>query len=187
MTIPQEILKIHCQGSYNLLLGSHQVIPAITWLWKSCSQLKHKIFFWLLIMNRLNTREMLLRKSFFIEDYTCPVCNTFTLESRDHLFFHCRFAQHCWQYICPQWTPVDSHIQGQIHNIRQKLNLPFAMDIIIHVSWAIWNTRNDFIFNNVKPSLYACRQRLKQELKLLTYRATRKSLAALPQWVESFR
>jgi hypothetical protein len=39
-----------------------QNMHAITWLWKSCCHDKHKVFFWLLIHNRLNTRALLQMK-----------------------------------------------------------------------------------------------------------------------------
>jgi hypothetical protein len=36
--------------------------PIFKWMWKSCVKGKHKFFFWLLLMDRLNTRELLKRK-----------------------------------------------------------------------------------------------------------------------------
>lgn len=57
--------------AYLQIIEEHPTIPAMKWLWKACSQLKHKILFWLLIKNRLNTRALLHRKNFFLEDYTC--------------------------------------------------------------------------------------------------------------------
>lgn len=72
--------------AYRMLMGDSAPIPAISWLWKACNQLKHKIFFWLLLNNRLNTRAFLQRKHFFIEDYSCVMCDQFILETRDHLF-----------------------------------------------------------------------------------------------------
>lgn len=67
------------------------------------------------------------------------------------------------------------------------LNLPFAMDIIILISWAIWTTRNDFIFKHIPPNLYNCRRRFKEEVKWFTYTAKRKELTGLMDWVQVFR
>lgn len=75
--------------AYQLLIGTHNNIPAMSWVWKTCCRSKHKVFFWLLLNNRLNTRELLQRRNFHIEDYTCTICGVQTLETRDHLFFHC--------------------------------------------------------------------------------------------------
>lgn len=43
---------------------------------------------WLLLNDRLKTWQLLQRKNFFIQDYTCVMCDQFFVESRDHLFFH---------------------------------------------------------------------------------------------------
>ena len=36
--------------------------PLLMWIWKSCCTLKTKVFAWLVIMDRLNTKDMLLRR-----------------------------------------------------------------------------------------------------------------------------
>jgi hypothetical protein len=41
---------------YKTLMQQDVVIHAISWLWKSCCQDKHRVFFWLLLHNKLNTR-----------------------------------------------------------------------------------------------------------------------------------
>jgi hypothetical protein len=75
-------------SAYRSLTKHDPVIPAIKWLWKSCCQDKHRVFFWLLIHNRLNTRALLQRKNFYMTDYTCIMCNQAVTETRDHLFFY---------------------------------------------------------------------------------------------------
>jgi hypothetical protein len=100
-------------AAYKLLMGQRIFCPALKWLWKTCSQSKHKVFFWLVIQDRLNSRELLLRKNFFLADYSCSMCASSHLESRNHLFFSCPFAVMCWQYICPNWSPPsDGSHQG---------------------------------------------------------------------------
>jgi hypothetical protein len=39
--------------------------PAIKKLWKTCYHSKHKVFFWLLLQDRLNTRQLLQRKKIY--------------------------------------------------------------------------------------------------------------------------
>lgn len=170
-----------------MLMPDYEVLPVIKWLWKTCCQLKHKIFCWLLTNNRLNSRAMLQRKIFFIEDYTCVICSMSVFETRDHLFFHCPFAQMCWSYICPNWSPTHSGIQDEIAHIKQNLHVPFAMETIILVCWVIWTTRNDYIFEHRLPSLYVCRKKFKEEMCWLIHRARRKDYQDLEAWVGSFR
>jgi hypothetical protein len=45
--------------AYMHLTGSPQVHPVFRWLWKTCCQNKRKIFFWLLLKDRLSTRQLL--------------------------------------------------------------------------------------------------------------------------------
>jgi hypothetical protein len=47
--------------AYMHLLGSSTMHPTLKWIWKTKCQTKHKVFFWLLLQDRLNTRGMLRR------------------------------------------------------------------------------------------------------------------------------
>ena len=47
---------------YAQLLGTRQDSPVYSWLWKSSCQPKRKVFCWLLLKDRLCTRELLKRK-----------------------------------------------------------------------------------------------------------------------------
>jgi hypothetical protein len=177
--------------AYKALMGTHIVNPAIKWLWKTCCQYKHKVFFWLLLNDRLNSRELLHRKGFFLPDYSCALCNSSGMESRNHLFFQCPFAKLCWQYLCPSWsapTTTSSTVQVQdfIISLKQAISQPFALDLIILVCWVLWISRNDFIFKGVPPSIYRSRKLFKRELQLLLHKATRKSYCGLKSWVQNF-
>jgi hypothetical protein len=36
--------------------------------------MKHKIFFWLLLNDRINTKDLLQRKNYNLDSYTCDMC-----------------------------------------------------------------------------------------------------------------
>lgn len=74
--------------------------------------------------------------------------------------------------------PLYPNIQDEIAHLKQLLNLPFSMEVIILISWAIWTTRNDLIFQSILASLYTCRCKFKVEMKWITYRVKRKRI----QW-----
>lgn len=42
--------------AYLRLMGTRQISPAYTWLWNSYCQPKQKVFFWLVLKDRLSTR-----------------------------------------------------------------------------------------------------------------------------------
>ena len=147
---------------------------------------KNKVFGWLLLVDRLNTREMLQRKTFLLPEYTCVMCNMAVLETRDHLFFHCPFAQTCWRFLAPFAVLTNRHGLECLQILKSRIRQPFFMEIILMGLWAIWKTRNAFIFQQMHPNLYRCRAIFKEEMKLLKYRATRKAYADFAAWVDSF-
>jgi hypothetical protein len=61
-----------------------------------------------LIPNRLNTKELLQRKCFFMPTKRCKLCETTGLETRTRLFFECSFAVMCWKYLCPDRSVPNS-------------------------------------------------------------------------------
>jgi hypothetical protein len=60
--------------AYKVLVGNHGVHPIFKWLWKPKCQMKHKIFFWLLLNDRINTKDLLQRKNYNLDSYTCDMC-----------------------------------------------------------------------------------------------------------------
>ena len=48
--------------AYKALMGHQTIEPTFKWTWKSFCQPKYKVFFWLLLHDRLNTRNILRRK-----------------------------------------------------------------------------------------------------------------------------
>jgi len=81
--------------AYRALMGHHQVHNAFRWLWECLCQPKHKVFFWLLIQDRLSTRNILKRKNMHLESYNCVLCLQNTEETCQHLFLQSPFAKQC--------------------------------------------------------------------------------------------
>ena len=82
--------------AYRHLTGHRMIHDAFSWLWKSACQNKHKVFFWLLLKDRLSSRDILRRRSMVLPDYNCVFCINPPAETTEHLFLHCTFAQSCW-------------------------------------------------------------------------------------------
>jgi hypothetical protein len=62
------------EKAYMHLIGSNVVHLAFRWLWSATCQQKHKVFFWLLLQDRRNTRGLLKRKHMQLESYSCGLC-----------------------------------------------------------------------------------------------------------------
>lgn len=60
---------------YNHLMGENEGHPIFKLIWNSSSRLKHKIFFWLVVHCRINTRSLLRRKGMHLDSPFCPNCN----------------------------------------------------------------------------------------------------------------
>ena len=74
----------------------HAHMPAdepCKWIWESRSIMKIKVFAWLMLNDRLNTRDLLTRKNFYIESSICVLCDDEPNEYMKHLFFSCDFSQ----------------------------------------------------------------------------------------------
>jgi len=67
--------------AYSHMSGVRQVHLVYSWIWKSSCQPKPKVFFWLLLKDRLNTRELLKRKNMALEDYNCVLYHHAPVES----------------------------------------------------------------------------------------------------------
>ena len=74
-----------------------------------------------------------------------------TEETQFHLFLDCPFAQRCWEILNLQIIHVDP--PQIIDSFSNQLGIPFALDVIIIMSWCIWMARNDQIFKNIATSI----------------------------------
>ena len=106
--------------SYRVIIGVKQVPPHFAWIWKSSCQPKHKMFFWMLLHDILNTRNLLRRKSMVLEEYTCAVMNFQQEETLHHLFWGCQFSRRCWNFICPQRSPNLSVLEA-FQDLKEKI------------------------------------------------------------------
>lgn len=70
-------------------MGQQPVPTYYKWLWSSTCQRRHKIFFWLLLKDRLNTRNLLRRKNCPLDYFSCTLCDHQTEEAAQHLFWNC--------------------------------------------------------------------------------------------------
>ena len=84
---------------YKELIIHQNVHPVFKWLWKSKCQPKHKVFGWLLLKDRLSTRNLLRRRNMALDNHNCVLCQLNVEETTLHLFLDCTFAQECWHWI----------------------------------------------------------------------------------------
>lgn len=132
------------------MIGIKTVPPHFQCIWNSSCQPKHKVFFWLVLHDRVNTRNLLRRKTFYLESYNCALRNCQLEETTFHLFWECPFAVRCWDFICPNRDNPMGMLET-LQDMKSKLNVPFSMEILILATWAVWITRNNLIFQQIQP------------------------------------
>jgi hypothetical protein len=138
--------------AYNHLRGSIEAAPIFSWIWKSSCQLKHKVFFWLLVQDRVSTTNVLRRKHMYLPSYDCILCNENHEETIDHLFLECIFSRDCWALIGLMIVNSPFLIH-RIESLKLQIAKKFFMEIIIIMCWTIWTVRNDAIFRGVPPTV----------------------------------
>jgi hypothetical protein len=146
--------------------------------------MKHKVFFLPPAQGSIKHQRLAKKEkhvSGLIPSYACELCILQTPETAVHLFLRCNFAKACWDSIGV--TAVTTrHMPQTFRAIKDTLVVPFFMEIIILMIWSLWRTRNDWIFNNIDPSVAECRRKLKAELSLLLLRARQDHIPALDAW-----
>ena len=112
---------------------------------------KIKFFAWLLLNDRLNTRNLLRRCNKYLDEgYNCVVCHENVEEIGSHLFFDCSAAISRWFSIGIIWD--DSlDINRKIENKKAEFGSLFFIEIFMEATWCIWKERNSLIFDGKIP------------------------------------
>ena len=130
--------------------------------------MKHKVFAWILFIDRLNTRDMLLRRKCPINDVKCVVCQQ-QRETRDHLFFACSFSSICWSVLGVTWD-LSLDLSERLAVANKNWGRPFYLEIAILGAWNIWKLRNRKHFDGVDICLQSWITQLKEDLIMLSCR-----------------
>lgn len=158
--------KFTVQSIYNKLL--HHCLPTVSqtstpqyaWIWKIPVTSKIKTFLWLIIHNRLPTRQYLHHIGILLDD-RCKICNS-AQESINHIFLNCPNVHSMWAQL--GLTDVVNHInrlsqpsEWLMPLMKAKTNaMPYRINnqiVLSYTLWHIWLTRNDNNFNHTQHEL----------------------------------
>jgi len=154
-------------------------------MWKSKCIPRVKFFTWLLLVDRLNTTSMLVRRNFHVQpNVFCVMCNFATQEDFDQLFFTCPFASTCWNKLGIQWPNLPD-VCERLLIARQTHLFPFFMEIFIIASWKLWNLINAKNFDNARPSVHQWLQNFKQQVHLQLLRVREIDRPPIVQWIDT--
>ena len=165
-------------------LGCPEKAPKpFQWIWKSGCLPKQKFFFWLLLLERLNARDLLTRKSFYIESTVCVLCDDEPNEYMKHLFFSCDFSQNFWLSIGFQWN-TDLSCNDMLIEARNRTQIQPFKECLIAGCWTIWKHRNSIIFYNKERDLSYCISCFKEHFGTIMKRVKPSLKEGMQSWLD---
>ena len=170
---------------YHSVYQNLQASPIYRLLWKSKCTPRIKFFAWLMLVDRLNTKSMLVRRHFNVQPNAfCVMCTSATQEDADHLFFSCSFATACWNKLGINWSNTLG-ICDRLLTARQSHALPFFLEIFFIASWELWNLRNAKKFDSASPTLQQWLHNFKHQAHLQLLRVREIDRPTIAQWIDS--
>lgn len=137
---------------YSYVFKGIEAHPMFKAIWKFRCTPRIKFFAWLVLVDRLNTKDMLQKRHLNIQGTnTCVMCNLGVNETIQHLFFECPFAQDCWLRLGIHWDMTVA-IRDRIACARSSHNIPCIMEIILIAALELWKIRNDKVFQRKDPA-----------------------------------
>jgi hypothetical protein len=108
-----------------------------------------------MMQNRINKKERMVHKNFFVQNDKCVLCDEQVIEDKGHLFFECDFSRYLWWKLNHEWNN-DLNFLDMMMDRKQRKNLQYFNESVILGSWSLWNHRNNIIFDNEERSLDTC-------------------------------
>ncbi|KAL4565096.1 hypothetical protein LXL04_029180 [Taraxacum kok-saghyz] len=115
---------------------------------------KVNCFAWRIMLNRIPTKDNLLKRGVNVGSILCTVCEQ-SHEEVDHLLFACKFAKEIWAWLI-RWSgfglPMPANF-GDLCNYgetmkTEKWKRKLFWALTYGAMWSIWGARNDLVFKN---------------------------------------
>lgn len=148
--------RFSCKSFFKVLILSNNFdlsFPAIR-IWKSQVPPRVKAFVWSLVLNHINTMDLLQRRrsNMTLSPNWCILCKKAS-ESSKHIFIHCGFTESIWNYFFSTmkrshvWPEEAKDFLCQWYGGGQGKWTKIYWECLLHgVLWGIWKERNRWIF-----------------------------------------
>lgn len=154
-------------SGYQWLRSNQLEVQWSKWVWNKLNVPKHSFLCWIIMWQRLNTRDR-LRKIGLQVPPDCPLCAKYP-ETAEHIFLHCEYAEKCRQGLV-QCLSVNPPV-ADLDQFSQWLHKPtagvFRCQVIQCVFSALlyhlWWQRNQAIWQNCLASHDAVVKRVKAD------------------------
>lgn len=161
--------------------------PLAVAVWTKLAVPKHSFVMWLMVQDRLLTRDKLERWNLAISNVGCPLCEAAS-ESHTHLFFCCEYSRMIMTRICDwvgirrmpyqrgRWLHWIRHLSGG-KSLKHCVWLAAIQAGIYH----IWRSRNKRIHGEPLIATELVLLRVKQEVRARLLMAQREKLSNADQ------
>lgn len=120
-------------------------------LWKLLAPSNCLAFGWRVLLNRVQTKDNLIRRHVQLSDCLCPLCSSHE-ETVMHLLFFCQHAWLVWSHVF-KWLGINfvqpssckEHFV-QFGGLLVGIKKVGFMSIWVSVIWHIWQSRNEAVF-----------------------------------------
>jgi hypothetical protein len=171
---------------YKFMFADLEVSPIFRKLWKSKSLHKPKVFVWLLLVDRLNTRDLIDRRHWHLNSgVNCALCGQWERETREHLFFNCSFAIRVWHKLGIIWA-TDPSMATMFERAKLTFQGPKFIQVATCALWGIWKIRNSKVFEGKQPLVQTWRMVFKHDIGLIVHRVKPIHKASLSAWIDNF-
>ena len=126
---------------------------------------------WMALLNRLPTLDRLAAWGLVVSG-TCRLCQE-TMETRDHLFFRCRYSKEVWKAVL-QLCGLQRAVQDwntKMNWAVKKLKGRSLISIILTVAWRafvylIWKERNQRMYNQRAETISCLLEHIKSIVRI---------------------
>lgn len=142
---------------YKLLTGGGRIDWEFKSIWHFPIPPSTRIFLYLLLNDKLLTREVLMRRSFTVQDTSCPLCDQCGLETAQHLFFECRFACLLWnkiallvgQTVMVRADSIQETWRNSYEGFKGSRRMRIKWEALVSAAcWMLWRQRNCKVFED---------------------------------------
>ncbi|CAM0947799.1 unnamed protein product [Alopecurus aequalis] len=122
-------------------------------VWGKHAPSKAKIFVWLLVQNRIQSRANLLHKKIIKPDESsCALCGA-SSETAAHIVFDCAFARRFWAVIGAHSDASMAVDEAGTCALPPSAPPASASTLRVLCLWHLWKHRNGVVFNKLAPSI----------------------------------
>ena len=169
---------------YDYLVEQRPNVSWYTSVWFSRAIPRHSFHIWLVIQNRLPTRDRLINWGLQVHP-NCLLCNR-NQETRNHLFFSCDFSYDLWVIVARRLDLLPNRDWEVTLDQMNSLPQPLTQRLLSLLAWHstvywLWNERNARLHNNSFRSVDQIFRQIDRQLrnKLQSFRESNPNRSSL--------